>query len=255
MKAERQLYIFQMYIGALFFFCMITIDSIAISWIECLNPEVVPKIISILQFLYKHKEFWVSILNPVSITMFLTGFIAIQNLELKIKRAKYKQTSRLLWCKYHLLAIYTPEELVSKVQIRDPSDARKIKAQLQKGKLEALINAIREACISEEFTFIESENIEYSRINIKIRMELRKIEMWAEKCLTSCDILLNAGSESLRIDMICPKVWLPEIDKTIEKYIITYYKGNRQEQELNFLKTNWAEREAVINSSAVNTQY
>ena len=254
MKAEKRLYHFQMYIGALLFFCMITIDSIALSWIECLNPEVAQNIIAVLEFFFNHKEFWVSILNPISITIFLTGFISMQNLELKIKRAKHKQTSRLLWCKYHLLAIYTPEELASKVQIKDPFDARKIKAQLQKGKLEALINAIREACISEEFTFIEADNIEYSRINIKIRMELRKIEMWAERSLTDCDILLNTGSGTLRIDMICPKVWLPEIDKTIEKFIVTYYNGNQQMKELNFLKTNWVDREVIINSSAVNTQ-
>lgn len=248
---EQKLCILQITAGIFLFILLLIANSITEEWMNCLNPELANNIIVFLNFYHKHRIFIASILNPVSITIFLTGLIALQNLRIKRKHSIKEQFELLLWCKYHLIMIYTPEELFENIKIQNLDKRRLVGAQLQKIKLEKLINAINTACLPANWSAIETD-IDCVKITVKIMKKLREIESWEEIRLTDCELMINGNIATARLDMICSKPWISDINEIIMDYIDTYYQGSEKDDEIDYFKKQWIERENKVNESNVN---
>ena len=248
---ERKLCTLQMTVGIFLFILLLMANSITEEWANCLNPEVANNIIIFLNFYHKHRVFIGSILNPISITLFLTGLISRQNLKIKRKQSIKEQLELLLWCKFHLIMIYTPEELSDRIQVRDLDKRRLIEAQWQKVKLEKLAKAIDTACLPTNWDNIEID-LECIKVDVKIMKTLRKIEDWAENRLTDCELMIIEKIATPRFDMICSKPWINEMNKAIKDFIEAYYQGNEKNIEIAYFENQWKERENKVNESKVN---
>ncbi|MBE6351195.1 MAG: hypothetical protein E7062_10700 [Spirochaetaceae bacterium] len=192
-----------------------------------------------------------AVLNPVAITLLLTGIIEYLGLCRKYNEKIEEMFTLLVWCKYNCINLLTPQEVSE--QILDVDSNRRIFAYglKHKPRLLSLNESAKKAYQNFEFDDL-IKTPEQDNARNEIRKTLWKIILKTDTSIECCErVLFRFNGDELK--ELGPNTFLDDIDTIMNLYINNFLFGMNAENAKEIYNELWADRvEQIKNEKAKN---